>query len=137
MIPAERPFSMASVKNVLVMILLRGRPKLTFDTPSTVLTPKVSLIFFNASRVTEAFLISVLTVMVRESNIRSFLSIPYSFALFIIFSAIATRASAVSGIPVSSRVSATTQAPYFFAKGNTASILSCLPFTLFSRGLPL
>ena len=94
-------------------------------------------IFLNASSVIFALLISVLTVMVRVSNIRSFLSIPYSAAFFIILSAIATLFSAVSGMPSSSRVRATTAAPYFLANGNTASMLSSFPLTLLRSGFPL
>ena len=40
------------------------------------------------------------------------------------------------GIPCSSRVRATTTPPYFFARGNTAAMLSLLPLTELIMALP-
>ena len=67
----------------------------------------------------------------------SFDGIPYSAARLIILSAVLILPSAVSGIPLSSIVSAITTPPYFAASGNTASITSGFPFTELIRGFPL
>ena len=62
---------------------------------------------------------------------------PYDLAVSMMRCAIATRFSAVSGMPSSSRVSPMTTPPYFFAIGKICSIVSCLPFTEFISGRPL
>ena len=62
---------------------------------------------------------------------------PYSSAVRMIFSAIRTRPAAVSGMPSSSSVSATTAAPYFLTSGSTVCSDSALPFTELTSGLPL
>ncbi len=133
----DRPFSSASVRKMLPSTSRTGRPKETLLTPSTVPHPVFSRIIFSASRVTFAAFPSVLTVMVRVSNRMSFGPIPYFSASFRIFSAIASRPSAVPGMPPSSNVRATTAPPYFCTSGKMASITSCLPFTELIRALPL
>ena len=62
---------------------------------------------------------------------------PYFAASSMILRAMRTRPSAVSGMPSSSSVSATTAPPYFLTSGNTASITARLPETELTKGLPL
>ena len=80
---------------------------------------------------------SALMVMARGSKIRSSLGMPQAAASSRIRRATASRPSAVGGMPPSSRVRATAVPPYFFRRGNTASMLSRLPLTEFTRGRPL
>ena len=128
---------MARVKNAAFMLSRFGRPKEIFETPKTVFTPRVLRTYDRACNVLFAFSAPVLTVIASVSIMRSFLSIPYSFAVFIIFSAILILPSALSGIPLSSSVRQTTTPPYFLASGKIFSMLSFLPFTEFISGLPL
>ena len=78
-----------------------------------------------------------LTVMVRASTIIFFLSIPYSAAVSTMRLAIASLPSAVSGIPSSSRVRATTTPPYFLTSGKMLRITDSLPLTELTSALPL
>ena len=131
--PAER----ASARNARFTCLRAGRPKDTLDTPREVRQPRWSRIRARASRVTFAASGAALTAMARGSKTMSSRPMPYSAARARIRSAMARRPSAVSGIPLSSRVRATTTPPYFLARGNTAAMLSSLPLTEFSMALPL
>ena len=56
---------------------------------------------------------------------------------FGIFLAIFTLSSAVSGMPLLSKVSPATAAPYFFTKGSILSNTSSSPLTEFKIGFPL
>ena len=67
----------------------------------------------------------------------SFDGMPNFFAVFIIFSAIATLSSAVSGMPLSSKVNPRMAQPYFFTIGKILSRDSFLALTEFIMGLPL
>ena len=67
----------------------------------------------------------------------SFFFMPYSAARCAIRSVISARASALSGIPDLSIVSAITVPPYFFTSGNTAFMLSSSPFTELISAFPL
>ena len=134
---AESPLSMAMAKNVLFMPSLSGRPKEMLETPKEVWQPNLFLIVSSASKVAIAAELSALIVMARVSKMISFLSIPYSDAVFNIFSAIATRPSAVLGIPPSSKVRATTKPPYFLTKGKIRLMLSSLPLTELIMAFPL
>ena len=118
-------------------MLLFGSPKETLDTPRLVDTPSFCFIIVTAARVVAALVSSEDTVIVSGSTIMSFLSMPYSAALFTILCAILNLPSAVSGIPSSSIVRATTTPPYFLTRGKTAFMLLALPFTEFTIGLPL
>ena len=62
---------------------------------------------------------SALTVRVRQSMMMSLSGIPMRRAAFLMRRAIASRPSAVSGIPFLSRASPIMAAPYFFASGST------------------
>ncbi len=62
---------------------------------------------------------------------------PYSKALLTIFSAIFNLSSAFLGIPLSSKVSPTTAAPYFFINGNKLSNTLSSPFTELTIAFPL
>ena len=130
------PACIASTKNALFTASRAGRPKEIFDTPITVFMPR----FFSSLSTCKSILalsLPVLIVSASGSTIILRFSMPYSAARAIIFSAMAIRPSAVCGMPLSSRVSATTAAPYFFTSGKTFSRLSSLPHTEFSSGLPL
>ena len=137
MIAADSPAPSAARKKALPIISRCGRPKETFDTPSTAGQPNSRRILRSASSVTFAAFGSALTAIVSGSNTRSSFFSPAFSASRRILSAISTRPSAVSGIPFSSSVRATTTPPYFFARGNTASMLSRLPFTELIIALPL
>ena len=76
-------------------------------------------------------------VRVRGSMTISFLGMPYWAAVSQIFLAMASRPSAVGGMPFSSRARPTTTPPYFFTRGKRAAMLSALPDTELSMGLPL
>ena len=137
MIAAERPFSIAVVKNAALTSSLDGRPNETLETPSEVLHPSCSVIFLTVSSVVTADILSALTVIANGSNIISFLLIPYKAAVRRIFLAIFILPSTVDGIPFSSSVSATTNPPYFLTRGKIAFMLSSLPLTEFIIALPL
>ena len=137
MMGALKPFCSASAKNVAFTISRWGRPKEMLETPRIVRTPRRSRIPRTASSVVRAPLGSELMVMQRASMTMSLLSIPYSAARRIMRSAMAMRASAVSGIPPSSSVSATSTPPYLAASGNTASMTSLFPLTELIMGFPL
>ena len=62
---------------------------------------------------------------------------PIASAASRIFFAIANLSSAFLGIPFLSRVSPTTEAPYFFTSGRTFLRYSYSPFTELTIGLPL
>ena len=114
-----------------------GRPKDTLETPSTVPQPVFFRISRRASRVTRAACPSALTVMVRGSNTRFRRSMPSASARARMRSAMASRPSAVAGMPASSSVSATATPPYFFISGKTAFMLASLPLTELIIALPL
>ena len=133
----DSPLSNAQAKNVLFMAALSGRPKETFDTPKEVWQPRRFFMMSSARSVSMAAPGSALTVIAKVSKIISFLSIPYSAALFRIFSAMATLPSAVLGIPSSSRVRATTAPPYFLTRGKICYMEDSLPLTEFIIALPL
>ena len=99
--------------------------------PSSDLTRRI------ASRITLALEESALTARQRTSTTKSEGFSPYSAPRATIFFAMATRPSAVDGMPSSSSVSATTAPPYFATSGSTAAIDSSLPFTEFTSALPL
>ena len=127
----------AIVKNEAVINSLFGSPNETFDTPRDVLTCNLSVSILTASSVTSAWDESDEIAIASGSKIRSFLSIPKSFARLIIFSAISILFSAVSGIPSSSSVRHTTSPPYFLARGNISFITSSFPFTELIIAFPL
>ena len=54
-------------KNVALIFSLQGSPKLTFETPSAVLTPSLFLTISSASRVIIALSLSALIVIVKVS----------------------------------------------------------------------
>ena len=137
MMAADNPRPSARAKKAALTPSRPGRPKDTLDTPREVRQPRWSRIRARASRVTFAASGAALTAMARGSKTMSSRPMPYSAARARIRSAMARRPSAVSGIPLSSRVRATTTPPYFLARGNTAAMLSSLPLTEFSMALPL
>ena len=100
-------------------------------------TPYLSRTRRRASRVVLAPSGSELTVIASTSMTISFGKIPYLAASAMIFPAIFALPSASAGIPASSRVSPTTTPPYFFTRGKTWSMDSCLPLTELIIGLPL
>ena len=91
----------------------------------------------SVSSVASAAVGSALTAIASVSNMIFFFEIPYSAAVLKIFSAILTRPSAVSGIPSSSRVRATTTPPYFLTSGNISRITSAFPLTELIIAFPL
>ena len=137
MMAADSPRPMARAKKAALIPSRPGRPKDTLDTPREVRHPKWVRISSRDSRVTRAASGAALTAMARGSKIMSSRPIPYSAARSKIRSAMAKRPWAVSGIPLSSKVRATTTPPYFRARGNTASMLSALPLTELIMALPL
>ena len=114
-----------------------GRPKDTLETPRAVFTPRTCLAWQRVPRVTLAFSPPALTGMVRPSTSSSRRGMPSSSARRMIFWAMATRPSTVSGIPSSSSARHTRPPPYFFTRGRMAFRLSSLPLTELMRGLPL
>ena len=108
-----------------------------FETPNMVLHPKFSFTIFIAFIVSIASSCCAETVRERQSIKISCLFIPYCSVLSTIFFAILNLPSAVLGIPFSSKVNPTTQAPYFFTIGNIVSNDFSLPFTEFTIVLPL
>ena len=130
------PASMAAARKALVTSIRFGRPKEILLTPSTVFSPSSSRTRRTAFRVSFACSCWAETVSVRQSIQTSSLGIPRARARFRIFRAMATRFSAVSGMPFSSRVSPTTAAPYFFTRGSTVERLSSFPFTEFTAAFP-
>ena len=137
MMAAESPLASASAKKVLFTASLLGRPNDTLETPREVLQPSSRRILRSDSSVTRAAEASALTAMVSVSKMISFLAMPYSAAVFRIFSAICTLPSAVAGMPSSSSVSATRRPPYFFTSGKIFFILEALPLTELIMALPL
>ena len=119
------------------MLSLSGKPKDTLDIPREVLHPVFSLMSFNAFTVFVPASGSTLIVMQRVSKIKSSFFMPYFSASLRILRAISNLPSGVCGIPFSSSVKAIIAPPYFFASGNTASILSFFPFTELINALPL
>ena len=113
-----------------------GKPKDTFERPSTVFTPTSSRSLLTVCAVIFAFCLSTLTAIVRASIIIFSLSMPYFCALSTIRFAMSIRSSTVCGTPLSSRQSPMTYAPYFFASGKTLSILACSPLTELMIGKP-
>ena len=116
---------------------LLGIPKDIFETPNIVLQPNFSFTIFIAFIVSIASSCWADTVRERQSIKISFLFIPYSSALSTIFFATLNLPSAVLGIPSSSKVRPTTQAPYFLTRGNIVSKDFSLPLTEFTMVLPL
>ena len=133
----SRPFSSAIVRKMWFKSSRFGRPNDIFDTPSTVLTPNLSFTARTALSVSFTASCSADAVSVRQSIAISSFGIPISSQRFIIFSAMATRCSALGGMPSLSSVRPTTAAPYFFTSGRTFLRLSSSPFTEFTIGLPL
>ena len=131
------PASSALARNACVTSIRFGRPKEMLLTPSTVRSPSLSVTIRTARSVSPACSCCAETVSVRQSIHTSSRGMPASRARCRIFSAIANRFSAVSGIPSSSSVSPTTAAPYFFTRGSTVRRLSSLPFTEFTAAFPL
>ncbi len=107
------------------------------DIPRLVFTPSFSLISRIDSRVIFALPVSEETVRASGSTIMSFGFMPNFAARLTILSATASLPSAVSGIPFSSMVSATTTPPYFATRGNICVMLSSLPLTELTSGFPL
>ena len=136
-IAADSPRASAIAKNVPFIKSLAGRPNDMFETPSEVFTPILCRRYSSESSAATAAPPSAETAIARVSKMMSFLRIPYFAASLRIFLAISILPSAVAGMPPSSSVSAITAPPYFFTRGNTASITSFLPFTEFTSGLPL
>ena len=134
--PQDRPACKAMVKKVLFTASRSGRPKEMLDTPITVLIPRAFMVRIT-SQAMAAFSAPVEIVRARGSTTMLRLSMPYSAARAIILSATAMRPAAVLGMPLSSRHSATSTAPYFLARGSTLLRLSSLPLTELSMGLPL
>ena len=127
-IARSSPLFNAAARNVLLTISLLGRPNETLLTPSTVFAPS----FFTSSSaesVILGFSESTPTVIVRQSIAISARGIPASSQREIIFFAISTLPSKVSGMPFSSSASPTTTAPYFFAMGSIVFNDSSLPLT--------
>ena len=116
---------------------LFGIPKEIFDTPNIVLHPNFSFTIFMAFIVSIASLCWAETVRDKQSMNISLLFIPYISALSTIFLAISNLPSAVLGIPFSSKVNPTTQAPYFLTKGKTDCRDFSFPFTELTIVLPL
>ena len=130
-----KPLCIASVKNVLLISGLFGSPNEIFDTPSVDERP-ISLTTFRAFNVSAASACCADTVRVKQSITRSFSGMPYSLALPIIFSAMATLSSQSLGTS-SDNARPITTPPYLLATGNTASITASLPLTELISGLPL
>ena len=136
MMAASSPAVMAAVVKVALSSGLCGRPKDTLLTPRTVFTPSLfftSEIAFTVSRTSAC---CAEAVSVRQSIRMSSFGMPYSCAVFTIFSAIRSRSSALEGMPVSSSVSPMTTAPYFATMGSTSAILLAFPLTELMMGLP-
>ena len=77
------------------------------------------------------------TVRVRQSIHTSSLGMPQDSAASRIRRAMATRPSAVWGMPPLSKASPTTDAPYFFTMGRMRSSTAASPLTEFTAALPL
>jgi hypothetical protein len=105
-------------------------------TPSTVFRPSRSFTSLSAFRVSIARFCSALTVSVRQSMIRSLGAILSSLAASSILDATARRPSPLSGIPLSSRASPMTAAPYFLTSGSILARLFSSPETELIRTLP-
>ena len=131
------PLPKASAKKFLFKSSLFGKPKEIFDTPKRVFKPSSCLTSSNAFNVSLPLFPSEDTGSTNVSINTSSFFIPYSRALLSIFLAIFTLSSAVSGIPLLSKVSPTTAAPYFFTKGSILSNTSSSPLTEFKIGFPL
>ena len=130
------PADIAIAKNVLLSKGRFGNPKETLLTPKTVWTPNV-LTIETALTVSITSFCWAEAVKTRQSIIMSFLSMPYSFALLIIFLAISNLCSAFGGMPFSSKAKPMTTPPYFFTTGKTASMVSSFPLTELISGFPL
>ena len=131
------PSSRAIVRKVLVTRSRFGSPNEIFETPRQVLQPSSVFTLCKALSVCLQADCSAETVIVRQSINTSLLSMPIASALSTILFAISNLPSAVFGIPFSSSVRPTTQAPYFLTSGKTVLRLFSSPFTEFTIGLPL
>ena len=131
------PAARAWMRKFWVISARLGRPKEMFDTPSTVWSP-------NSSRTERmAFSVSIPcscwaeTVRVRQSIHTSSAGMPRSSAAARMRLAMSTRPWAVWGMPPLSRVSPTTDAPYFFTMGRIRASTAGSPFTELTAALPL
>ena len=137
---ASRPENNAIVKKREFIISRRGKPKLIFETPRTNFNPSFpyfSLRMEIARHVSRASFCWELTVRVKVSISIFLRGIPYFLPSSIIFSATLTRPKASGAMPFSSIQRQTIHPPYFFTRGKTLSITSCLPFTEFIKAFPL
>ena len=106
------PAANAAARNVAFTSGRNGRPKLMFDTPSTVRTPGSSR-FTRAmpSSMARGALWSVEAAMHRQSTTTSWRGIPAASVAATILCATSRRPSAVWGMPFSSMVRATSAQP--------------------------
>ncbi len=137
MIGRSSPMVKAIVKKLWFIKGLFGRPNEIFDTPRTVLSPSLFFTIETAFKVSIAAFCSADTVKVKQSMYKSRLGMPIDNARLSMELAISTRFSQVVGIPSSSKVRPTTDAPYFFTSGRIVIRDSSLPFTELTIGLPL
>ena len=136
MIAASSPASMAMVRKLAFITSLAGRPKEMLLTPRTVVRPRRSFTSLIAFSVSLALSGAALTVIARQSTMRSSLRKPAFNALSSIFSATLSLPSAVSGMPSSSRVRPRTAAPYSAASGRMDVSFFSSPLIEFISGLP-
>ena len=127
---------MAMARNVPVMWLRLGRPKLTLEAPQVVLTPSSSRSRRTRRKTCWPAVPMAPMGMTSGSTTMSAAAMPWSAALFTIRCATEKRTSGSSLMPVSSLEMATTAAPYLATRGSTRSITSSSPVTELTRGLP-
>ena len=133
---ASKPASIAIEKKEEEISGRCGNPKEILLTPRTVESPSFCLTRRMARRVSAARFCSALTVSVRQSMMMSESGIPRRRAAFLMRLAMASRPSAVSGIPFLSSASPMTAAPYFLASGSIFLRLLASPETELINTLP-
>lgn len=136
-VPTRDPLYGTEMGGTILVTSLFNGPGRVFRAPGAILAPDSSQVCLATLDISTPFVLSILVIVIGTSAVGSFLSVPCSTTIFVVFSTVSVLPYTISKVPFSSERERAAALPCFFTDKGASFVFFSLPFARLDVNLPL